>query len=169
MHGHKNIHNHTFYIVFRYSIQSFILYFPSPLSLIYLYYLFIFSFSSSFSSPSLSSLFSSPSLSSLFSLHHLSSLFSLHHLSSLFSLCVLYMRSLPPPRITRKRRWLRIKRAVTELFTTRRVSDRNCFSWPSRVSTLHNGHFRGPHATTSFARGAYRMVLGRVLKIKVRL
>lgn len=37
------------------------------------------------------------------------------------------MRSLPPPRITRKRRWRRIKRAVKSFFTKGYVSDPGAF------------------------------------------
>ena len=37
------------------------------------------------------------------------------------------MRSLPPPRITRRRRWLRIKRAIKTFFTKGYVSDTGAF------------------------------------------
>ncbi|CUM65246.1 uncharacterized protein PRCAT00002878001 [Priceomyces carsonii] len=37
------------------------------------------------------------------------------------------MRSLPPPRITRKRRWKRIKRALKNFFTKGYVSDPGAF------------------------------------------
>lgn len=45
------------------------------------------------------------------------------------------MRSLPPPRITRARRWKRIKRALKNLFTKGYISDFGVFqkrAWLSR-------------------------------------
>ncbi|ABN64637.1 predicted protein [Scheffersomyces stipitis CBS 6054] len=44
------------------------------------------------------------------------------------------MRSLPPPRITRARKWKRIKRAFKSLFTKGYISDHGAFVSTSRTS-----------------------------------
>lgn len=67
------------------------------------------------------------------------------------------MRLLPPPRITRKRRWRRIKRAIKSLFTRGRVSDPGAFvRQPRRVSKIKRSRMskrvkrdRGLRETTS--------------------
>ncbi|CAD1812098.1 hypothetical protein FOB58_004495 [Candida parapsilosis] len=48
------------------------------------------------------------------------------------------MRSLPPPRITRARRWKRIKRAMKNLLTKGYISDYGVFH---RKSSLYSRHF----------------------------
>lgn len=44
------------------------------------------------------------------------------------------MRSLPPPRVTRARKWKRIKRAIKNLFSKGYISDYGVFS---RIQTNH--------------------------------
>lgn len=45
------------------------------------------------------------------------------------------MRSLPPPRETNKRLWLRLKRSVKTLFKTGSISDPGAFRLRKRVKT----------------------------------
>ncbi|CCE83546.1 Piso0_004125 [Millerozyma farinosa CBS 7064] len=56
------------------------------------------------------------------------------------------MRSLPPPRITRKRRWRRIKRAIKAFFTKGYISDPGAFLSSSKgskgsISTIRKSRF----------------------------
>ncbi|RLV89442.1 hypothetical protein JA1_005176 [Spathaspora sp. JA1] len=54
------------------------------------------------------------------------------------------MRSLPPPRITRARRWKRIKRAIKNLFIQGYISDFSVFHRaPSNftISKIHKSKF----------------------------
>lgn len=43
------------------------------------------------------------------------------------------MRSLPPPRVTTKRRWKRFKRALKSLVFTGNISDPGAFVWKKKL------------------------------------
>ncbi|EGW31018.1 uncharacterized protein SPAPADRAFT_141978 [Spathaspora passalidarum NRRL Y-27907] len=55
------------------------------------------------------------------------------------------MRSLPPPRITRARRWKRIKRAIKNLFLQGYISDFSVFHRSTQpnytISKIHKSRF----------------------------
>ncbi|CUM45314.1 unnamed protein product [Debaryomyces fabryi] len=56
------------------------------------------------------------------------------------------MRSLPPPRVTRKRRWMRIKRAIRSFFAKGYVTDPGAFMPTSAsnrrsISTIRKSRF----------------------------
>ncbi|KAK6205534.1 uncharacterized protein RJT21DRAFT_124670 [Scheffersomyces amazonensis] len=44
------------------------------------------------------------------------------------------MRSLPPPRVTRSRRWKRIRKAIASFFKRGRISDKGAFVSSSKVN-----------------------------------
>ncbi|ODV77438.1 uncharacterized protein CANTADRAFT_309081 [Suhomyces tanzawaensis NRRL Y-17324] len=59
------------------------------------------------------------------------------------------MRSLPPPRITRLRRWKRIKRAIRSFFTQGYVSDPGAFL-PQNGSRSHISIIKKSRLTSRF-------------------
>ncbi|KAK6461425.1 hypothetical protein DFJ63DRAFT_182285 [Scheffersomyces coipomensis] len=69
------------------------------------------------------------------------------------------MRSLPPPRVTRSRRWKRIRRAIASLFTRGKISDTAAFIPSSKInmnpsiSTIKKSRFTSRFRKSNFTDG----------------